>query len=184
MCAPSISGSVFLRLVGRFFSVGHSNNEADQFFKLLEKHNVKDTDGAEQLSETGRSTQLFGAFPIRAEVCCNCCKSLSSWILQRAKRPGASLRRSSWMCAASPLVANSRTSSTSVESIELRKACFRWFAAGVSRVMPVPLACSLLTSQKRPYFERMKLQRSLTSITTPSKTIGVYYNNVVPYHVA
>ena len=61
----SKSGSVFLRLAGRFFSVGHSNNEAGQFFKLLEKYNVKETEGAEQ---PGGSPQRFGALESGAKL--------------------------------------------------------------------------------------------------------------------
>ena len=59
---------MFLRLAGRFFSVGHSNNEAGQFFKLLEKYNVKETEGAEQPSETGGSPQRFGALESGAKL--------------------------------------------------------------------------------------------------------------------
>lgn len=42
------------RLVGRFFSVGHSNNEADQFFKLLEKHNVKELVDVRSIPSSGK----------------------------------------------------------------------------------------------------------------------------------
>eukprot|EP00439_Symbiodinium_sp_Y106_P050677 s876_g6.t1 len=42
------------RLAGRFFSVGHSNNEAGQFFKLLEKYNVKELVDVRSIPSSGK----------------------------------------------------------------------------------------------------------------------------------
>ncbi|CAE7511930.1 unnamed protein product [Symbiodinium natans] len=39
---------------GRIFSVGHSNNEADQFFKLLDRHNVKELVDIRSIPSSGK----------------------------------------------------------------------------------------------------------------------------------
>ena len=50
--AETAEASRFLR--GRLFSVGHSNNEADQFFKLLDRHNVKELVDVRSIPSSGK----------------------------------------------------------------------------------------------------------------------------------